>query len=85
MSDSKRIRHFLGVFIKTEYITSLQLQIIKSIIAAIFEKKLQLKVEDPLQLEKLNGVVLVIVHVQLLILEIEGKAMALHNNNMNGN
>ena len=41
--------------------------------------------EDPLQLEKLNGVVLVIVRVQLLILEIEGKAMALHNKNMNGN
>ena len=46
---------------------------------------MQLKVEDPLQLEKLNGVVLVIVRVQLLILEIEGKAMALHNKNMNGN
>ena len=45
---------------------------------------MQLKVEDPLQLEKLNGVVLVIVRVQLLILEIEGKAMALHNKNMNG-
>ena len=41
--------------------------------------------EDLLQLEKLNGVVLVIVRVQLLILEIEGKAMALHNKNMNGN
>ena len=41
--------------------------------------------EDPLQLEKLNGVVLVIVRVQLLILEIEGKAMALHNKIMNGN
>ena len=46
---------------------------------------MQLKVEDPLQLEKLNGVVLVIVRVQLLILEIEGKAMAVHNKNMNGN
>ena len=56
-----------------------------SIVAAIFEKKLQRKVEDPLQLEKLNGVVLVIVRVQLLILEIEGKAMALHNKIMNGN
>ena len=41
--------------------------------------------EDPLQLEKLNGVVLVIVRVQLLILEIEGKAMALHNKKLNGN
>ena len=41
--------------------------------------------EDPLQLEKLNGVVLVIVRVQLLILEIEGKAMALHNKSINGN
>ena len=41
--------------------------------------------EDPLQLEKLNGVVLVIVLVQLLILEIEGKALVLHNKNMNGN
>ena len=40
--------------------------------------------EDLLQLEKLNGVVLVIVHVQLLILEIEGMAMALQINNMNG-
>ena len=46
---------------------------------------MQLKVEDPLQLEKLNEVALVIARVQLLILEIEGKAMALHNNNMNGN
>jgi hypothetical protein len=46
-------------------------QTVRILVTAIFEKKLQLKVEDQLQLEKLNGVVLVIVHVQLLLLEIE--------------
>ena len=73
------IKYRLCILLLCNYILSI------SIVAAIFEKKLQLKVEDPLQLEKLNGVVLVIVRVQLLILEIEGKAMALHNKSINGN